>query len=627
MQRAIIALTGLLVLPPVLAASKPARDHLQDLYFGEAIYHAYQGDHFDAIARLDTELGQHYRVDERERDALYAHIGEAEFSVGDFELSYRMHLRAGRAIKAVLEGNVDRAIRNEAAYRLARIYFQKEDPVNALHALERIQGPVPERIRDDVNFLRAQVLMANGRFGDAIETLRGLQNARDFQGFAAYNLGIALWRDGKPEDGGRQLDRAGQIASSEPAALGIKDKSNLVLGSVLLENKEPERARQFLERVRLSGPYSNRALLAAGWADATLGRYERAVVPWTLLIERNVTDEAVQEGLLALPFAYSKLNVHGKAALFYGKALESFETELAKLGASVQSIREGKFLKALLREELKQDSSWVVKLRNLPQSPETYYLMDLMASHDFQISLRNYLDLDELRKKLAGWQDSLDAYEELVNVRRAYYQPLLPDIDRTFRVLDSQMRLRLEQRERIAARIQNMLTVPRPDFLYTAEEHASFQTLDALERAAKKRGGAERDAMLARVERLRGVLRFRIQTEYDQRLTDAYKRQQELDAVVAELKQRYDTFVRTRQAARQSYEGYTVIGALRERVRDAGEKVSVLKEQQGRVLEAMAINTLEQRAQRLQEYQEKARFAMADSYDRAVKAQGVEGGR
>ena len=48
-------------------------------------------------------------------------------------------------MKAVLEGNVQPAVRNEAAYRLARIHFQKDQPRDAT-ALERIHGKVPEAI-------------------------------------------------------------------------------------------------------------------------------------------------------------------------------------------------------------------------------------------------------------------------------------------------------------------------------------------------------------------------------------------------------------------------------------------------------------------------------------------------
>jgi hypothetical protein len=42
---------------------------------------------------------------------------------------------------------------------------------------------------------------------------------------------------------------------------------------------------------------------------------------------------------------------------------------------------------------------------------------------------------------------------------------------------------------------------------------------------------------------------------------------------------------------------------------------------QGRQLETMAINELDLRRKRLEEYQIKARFALAESYDRATKAQ------
>lgn len=91
--------------------------------------------------------------------------------------------------------------------------------------------------------------------------------------------------------------------------------------------------------------------------------------------------------------------------------------------------------------------------------------------------------------------------------------------------------------------------------------------------------------------------------------------------VVAEAQKQYDSFVRTRQAATQSYKGYEVTQQLRTRVRDAQERVGTLMARQGHLLELMAINELEKRSRRLEEFQAKARFAMADAYDRAVKAQ------
>ena len=122
--------------------------------------------------------------------------------------------------------------------------------------------------------------------------------------------------------------------------------------------------------------------------------------------------------------------------MFYGQALDSFGGELEKVYTSIRSIREGNFLKALVREEIHQDQNWVVRLRMLPDAPETFYLTALMASHDFQTALHNYLDLEDLHRKLVTWQGSFDAFDDLIRLRRANYEPLLPDIDAQFRELD-----------------------------------------------------------------------------------------------------------------------------------------------------------------------------------------------
>ena len=91
-----------------------------------------------------------------------------------------------------------------------------------------------------------------------------------------------------------------------------------------------------------------------------------------------------------------------------------------------------------------------------------------------------------------------------------------------------------------------------------------------------------------------------------------------MDALTA----RYDAFVRTRQAATHSYVGYDEqIARLRSRAAASLKTVGVLMKQQGAALEKVAIEELELRRTRLEAYQNQARFASADSYDRAAKAQ------
>ncbi len=607
-------------LAAALTAAPSRGNELKDLYFGEALFYAHQGQYFEALERLDTELAQHYAIDEPQLDSLYYHIGDAEFSVGDFELRYRMHHRAGRAIRAVLEADVAEPVRNDAAYRLARIHFQKEQMPEALQALARIDGEVPEGIRDDIEFLRASTYLATGQPAEAIPILQRLQDANELRGFAEYNLGIALLADGQEGEALEQLDRAGRLKTRDQASLAIRDKANLVLGTMLLEAGRFPEAQGALDRVRLEGPFSNQALLSSGWAALSAGNFERATVPWSRLAARETTDGATQEALLALPYAYAKLNVHGRAAEQYGRALDTFGAELDKIDASIQSIREGRFLAALVREEIRHDKDWVIRLRSLPQTPETYYLMELMAAHDFQTGLQNYLDLEELRKKLASWQASFDAFEDMVGIRRTHYEPLLPDVDAQFRQLDSRMRMRLEQHEILQRRLQSMLTAPRPEFLATREEQ---QMLAQIERLEAQLGEGEAGASYReRLQRLRGRLVWTLRTEYTDRLARFDENLRALGEAIVQLDQQYQQFVRVRQAASHSYEGYDrPIDRMRTRVRESLATVKGLMARQGRLLELVAIDELMARRGRLEKYQDDARYALADSYDRATQLQ------
>ena len=623
MQRLSLIGTGC-VLAGLLAAGGGQAEPLKDLYFGEALYFANQGLYFEALERLDTEVRQHSNVDEPELDSLFHHINAAEFSLGDIELRYRMHHRAGRAITAVLEGAVDELVRNDAAYRLARIHFQKGQFDEATRALERIDGRVPEGIRDDIEFLRANIALAVDEPEAAIETLKGLQKSDEFGVFAAYNLGIAYLKAGQRTKSIEQLERAGRVGTADDAELAIRDKANLVLGTILLEGESFDAAAASFDRVRLEGPYSNQALLSAGWSNLATGKFDRAVVPWRILSEREITDAATQEAMLALPYAYGKLDVHGRAAISYGQALDSFGAEISKLNRSIDSIRDGKFLEALVREEIRRNADWVIRLRALPDAPETYYMLELLASHDFQTGLQNYLDLADLRDKLVGWERDFDAFDDMVAIRRTHYEPLLPDIDEEFRAFDSRLKLRREQYKMLVKRRDDLLTTPRPEFLATREEQTLLGKIEAIEAAIDEAGIPADESMALRLQRLKGLLTWTLETEYHERLNRFDSNLRELETAMAVADEQYQAFVRERQAATHSFEGYTKpVARLRNYVRDAQARVDLLMRRQGRLLEIVAIEELVARRGRLERYGDKARFALADSYDRATQSQAM----
>ena len=189
------------------------------------------------------------------------------------------------------------------------------------------------------------------------------------------------------------------------------------------------------------------------------------------------------------------------------------------------------------------------------------------------------------------------------------------------------MRLRLEQRKHLAERLQTILTAPRPAYLATAEEQIAGERIACIEKQLSNSSDPESLALRQRAARVRGALTWRLETEYNERLTEAYVHLNELKAPLDALNRRYDAFVRTRQAATHSYVGYDVqIARLREHVGDALQRVDMLIARQGHMIETVAINQLEARRERMVAQQTEARFGVADSYDRAARAQSDAGG-
>ena len=215
-----------------------------------------------------------------------------------------------------------------------------------------------------------------GRYDEAIALLANWKTNSSWMNFARFNLGVALVRSNRLEEGARQLDAVGRLQSTNDELLALRDKANLALGFAYLQNQQPAQAKPFLERVRLNGAQSTRALLGLGWADAAENNYEAALTPWLELRDRNLLDAAVQEAYLAVPYAFAKLGANGQAADYYEQALTSFTSESGRIDESMVRIRDGQLMKNLLGETdgKTPQRGWFWQLQELPDAPESRYL-------------------------------------------------------------------------------------------------------------------------------------------------------------------------------------------------------------------------------------------------------------
>ena len=191
-----------------------------------------------------------------------------------------------------------------------------------------------------------------------------------------------------------------------------------------------------LQRVRLTGPLSNKALLGAGWADSAQKNYTRALAPWLELRSRNILDSAVQESYLAVPYAYAQLDATKQAAEQYTLAVNAFSDESKRIDESIAAIRSGRLLDAIMDNDKADKVGWYWQLQNLPDAPETRYLYHLLASNEFQEGLKNYRDLRLMQTSLSTWTLTIEAFGDMVDTRRRAFEQRVPGLQRTVETVD-----------------------------------------------------------------------------------------------------------------------------------------------------------------------------------------------
>jgi hypothetical protein len=377
---------------------------------------------------------------------------------GECELGFGMDPQAAALYERLAAGDHDSVTLTRAQLQLAQFEYQQGRAEAAADRLKAVRERVPAALRNDWRELYVNALLALNRHDEAVALVN---DAGSPTPVLRYNLGVALVRSGKAAEGRAELERVGTMPVTNLEQLAFRDKANLALGYQHLQQQNGAAARAAFGRVRTQGPFSNRALLGLGWAevarapdaagadptladDDSLGallrgvgpapggrrldiegaatapstlpaaeqqQLRRALVTWVELVKRDPMDPAVQEGLLAIPWALDRLQAHAQSLTRYLQAIEALESARTRMGEAIVSIRRGALVKDLLQDEPDSERGWLWKVRTLRNRPETYFLQSLLAEHRFQETLKRFRDARMLGARLESWRPRIEALD------------------------------------------------------------------------------------------------------------------------------------------------------------------------------------------------------------------------
>lgn len=600
----------LLALQPAWAGSDdPEPIVVEDPHYGEVLFYFYQEDYFPAIVRLLAAERQ-AKIEE--------HADEAELLKGGLYLSYGQHLEAAEIFERLLAGNVNPGIRDRTWFFLAKIWRQRGYLDQAWQALDNIEGELPDNLEREARMLQAQLLIDGGDYDRAIELLGKWKGRTEWSRYAQFNLGVALVRSGRVDEASRILDELGDIDPWNEELTSIRDKANLALGYALLQSGQPRAAKSQLQRVRLEGPFSNKALLGVGWADAELDSYRRALVPWMELRGRDLLDPAVQESMLAIPYALAELESISQAADHYLNAIEAFYEETNRIDRTIGHLESGAFFDEFITGDPLDSTGWYWRLEELPEGPEARYLFHLLATHEFQEGLKNYRDLNYLWQNLETWQRSIEVYANMLETRRLAYEERLPRIEDALARAD--LDGMVERKLGFDALLNDI--EESNDWLALADEREFelWGEIIGLESTpALAADIPEAEEVRDKIRLLKGVLQWQLERDFKDRLWRLRR----------DVRQTGEALVETHRSRRQVDESMREqpleFAAFSDRVYGLEPRIEGMKlrvgdamAEQRAFLQAIAVGELRAQKQRLDIYTVQARFALAAIYDRAA---------
>ena len=579
--------------------------------YGEVLFYFYQEDYFHAIVKLLAAQNQ---------QQLGKHADEAELLLGGLYLSYGHHLEAADIFKRMLADNVTTDIRNRTWFFLAKIWRQRGYLDKSQEALSFVEGKLPENLQREALMLQAQILIDAGDYDRAIALLQNWQGKTEWASYAKFNVGVALVRSGRVAEAQELLNDLGNLDPFNEELTSLRDKANLALGYALLQDGQPLAAKEPLQRVRLEGPFSNKALLGVGWADAEMENYRRALVPWMELRSRDLLDSAVQESMLAIPYAMAQLDSISQAADHYLNAIEAFYEETKRLDQTIAHIESGEMFDEFLSTDPLDGTGWYWQLEQLPEGPEARYLFHLLATHEFQEGLKNYRDLNFLSRNLGGWQGNIEVYGNMLETRKQAYDERLPRVeDALARAdLDGMVNEKLE----FDSTLNNIEKSRDWLALATRSEFGMWGEISGLERTPALRADIpEAFEVRDKIQLLKGVLQWRLERDFKDRLWRIRHNLNDAgEALVATQRSRRQIDETMRNEPLRFEELSKRVYSLGPRIEGMKMRVDDALAKQRAFLQKIAVGELQAQKQRLDIYTVQARFALAAIYDVAATA-------
>ena len=581
---------------------------VKDLRYGVALYEFFQQSYFDALTEI--MIGQ-------QQNELLHHPKQAELLRGGMSLSYGMVDEAKAVFTRLLESSDQHdQQKNQAWFYLAKLQYQFEQADHARASLSRAGELAENVLVEERHYMMANLALKAGDFSAAQQSAQQLEPNSIWLPYYFFNRGIALTRQGDWQQGVLAFQQLTDVPAKTEEVKNLKDRAYTAAGYAYLAGKQYELAQQQFRQVRRGSLFVQRALLGYGWAAAQQQQYKAALSPWQTLREYSLMEASVQESLLAVPFAYEKLDALGSALVEYKQSVELLDGELQRIDQAVALYtRSGiKHIFELDTPSAVPVQDWFSNQDLMPNDEHAPYLSYLITRQRFQDRIAQLSELYRLQQFLDRAKKRVELAHITVEERQRLWQEKV-DGSREEMFLQQYQQV-LKQKQNIEQTIQQAEQVPDGILLMDDKERKLWgriqRATDVAEQLAKNGRNIEKEKN--KLFLFKGLLLWQFNEQYPERIWQVRKQQQELALL---LKTTEPGLERIKSISSEPVDqGFNErIAKIEGRLQGQHKTVALQIDKLEQIVRSLAIEELEQQRQRLSRYKGQAKLAIARLHD------------
>jgi len=587
---------------------------LQDLAYGEILYDYYRGDEISAL--------NHIFIAQKQK-LLPNHANRAELLSGVIYLNLGMLAKAQIIFNRLLtKEDLQNELLAKIEFYLAKLHYKQGDYPQADKRLKNIYSVLDASLKDESLIMLSNIALANNQLIQARDWLNQISKDSELLAYSRYNLGILWLKEGNLT---QALPFLGKVyTNKEPTNVqrSLQDKAKVALGYHYLKAKEFEKSREQFLSVRLKSAYTNKALLGAGWSYVEAGNYNKALSHWLELGKKDIRDIAVQEALLAIPYAYQKLDSMTLSLDSYLHASDIYQKQIKLIERIEKKISKGQLIKKIIRKMNRTKKRGKERNRitdsQLFGEDYDYYIYELIAQNDFNEDYRSYQKLDQLYLMLEHWEKQLPMFSEMLNANQLSFDKKIPRVDAYLElgVLNKYQMMQQQIEDELSA-------IKRSEKLHLLANPEQKKLHERIQRLEKRLQIIPPEMISAKqLDKLRiakGILQWQFESDKAGKIWELQKGRDEVGVMLKTMQRQTKKLSSAREYALSRFVGYqSLVDKESQRLKDLQSRINAQVDYQAGNIKEQILSVLNKRKVTLEYFLLQSDLAVARLHEQAL---------